>query len=143
MYCLHIKWYQNSSRAAVGAVQNQEFRWRDAASNSCTTAASHYVLQSRRDKSYTEVRPVLPSIEQNGWNLEDGVYTPVMCLNLPAPKCGCRKLGCIGNCGCYKNNIPCTPMCKCSAGRCNNPSSNTYTVGNNSDEEDDSDGEID
>ena len=55
---------------------------------------------SRRDKSYTEVRPVLPSIEQNGWNLEDGVYTPVMCLNLPAPKCGCQKLGCIGNCGC-------------------------------------------
>ena len=29
---------------------------------------------SRRDKSYTAVRPLLPPIEENGWNLQDGVY---------------------------------------------------------------------
>ena len=59
---------------------------------------------SRRDKSYTPANPVLPPIEENGWNLEQGIYTPVMCLNLPAPKavielvkCSCIKGGCSGN----------------------------------------------
>ena len=57
---------------------------------------------SRRDTSYTSVRPVLPPIEQNGWCVHEGVYTPVMCLSLPAPKavielikCGCKTGGCI------------------------------------------------
>ena len=93
---------------------------------------------SRRDKSYTSACPVLPPIEQNGWNLEEGVYTPVMCLSLPAPKavielvkCGCQKGGCTGNCSCNKNHVPCTPMCKCSADICDNASSNTNSVAKN------------
>ena len=103
---------------------------------------------SRRDKSYIAVRPVLPPIEQNGWDLQDGLYTPVMCLCLPAPKavieltkCGCKKTGCIGNCNCYKNTLPCTPMCKCNEDTCQNSSRNQNTT--DSDEEDYSDSEMD
>ena len=99
---------------------------------------------SRRDKSYTAVRPLLPPIEENGWNLQDGVYTPIMCTLLPAPKavieltkCGCKKTACIGNCNCFKNTLPCTPMCKCNVEMCQNStvsSSNPHTT--DSDEED-------
>ena len=95
-----------------------------------------------RDKSYTSPRPILPSLENNGWNLrEDGSgYEPVRCIRPPAPyavlelvKCGCRK-SCSGNCSCLKNNLPCTPLCKCFAWGCNRCSSNQ---GSNDDDEDD------
>jgi len=50
-----------------------------------------------RDKSYITSCPVLPPIDQSGWNLENGVYVLVRCLVPPAPravleltKCGCR-----------------------------------------------------
>lgn len=80
-----------------------------------------------RDKSYPENCPTLPSIEENGWKLEKGVYVPLTCLALPAPravvelvKCGC-KVGCKGNrCSCLKNGLPCTPLCKCYGGDCAN-----------------------
>jgi len=39
-----------------------------------------------RDKSYTTNHPVLPPIERNGWNVEEGAYVPVRCLTLPAPR---------------------------------------------------------
>ena len=100
---------------------------------------------SRRDKSYISVRPVLPPIEQNGWNLADGLYTPVMCLSLPAPKavielvkCGCKTGGCVENCSCWRNKVPCTPMCKCNPDLCDNSStsSNRNTEDGSSDEED-------
>lgn len=81
---------------------------------------------SMRDKSYPVDCPMLPPIEQNGWNQEEGSYTPVRCLALPAPravieltKCGC-KTGCKARCSCRKNSLPCTPLCKCSTGDCAN-----------------------
>ena len=79
-----------------------------------------------RDKSYLVNCPVLPPIEQNGWIAEEGNYNPVHCLTFPAPravieltKCGC-KAGCKGRCTCHRNNLPCTPLCKCSTGDCGN-----------------------
>ena len=76
-----------------------------------------------QDKSYLTDCPELPSIEENGWNLlESGCYIPVKCFALPAPKvileltkCGC-KAGCIGQCSCSINSLPCTPLCKCYSG---------------------------
>lgn len=79
-----------------------------------------------RDKSYDTNHPDLPPIEQNGWQLEKGMYTPVRCLILPAPRavveltrCAC-KTGCSSRCTCYKNGLPCTPLCKCYASNCTN-----------------------
>lgn len=79
-----------------------------------------------RDKSYTTDCPVLPSIGQNGWVLKDGNYVPVLCLALPAPeavielvKCGCKS-ECAGRCGCLRNGLPCTPLCKCGGSDCSN-----------------------
>lgn len=79
-----------------------------------------------RDKSYQTNCPELPPLEENGWTLEKGLYVPVRCLALPAPKavielikCGC-KTGCQGRCSCSKNGLPCTPLCKCYGGDCVN-----------------------
>ena len=81
---------------------------------------------SMRDKSYTRICPILPPIEENGWTMEGNMYIPMRCLNFPAPKavieltkCGC-KVACAGNCGCSRNNLPCTPLCKCSTVGCTN-----------------------
>ncbi|MES9881331.1 MAG: hypothetical protein ABW185_10665 [Sedimenticola sp.] len=80
-----------------------------------------------REKSYTTNCPALPPIEENRWTVKNGVYHPVRCLTLPAPravieltKCAC-KLGCKGTrCSCYKNTLPCTPLCKCHVIDCAN-----------------------
>jgi hypothetical protein len=80
-----------------------------------------------RDKSYQMNHPSLPPpIEQNGWTRENDTYLPLRCLSLPAPsavielrKCKCVT-GCVVNCGCSKNGLPCTPLCKCYAGECGN-----------------------
>lgn len=79
-----------------------------------------------RDKSYQTNCPELPPIEENGWTSENGMYVPVRCLVLPAPravleliKCGC-KAGCKGRCSCSNNDLPCTPLCKCYGGDCAN-----------------------
>ncbi len=79
-----------------------------------------------RDKSYKTNCPNLPRIEENGWNLDNGKYVPVMCLSPPAPravldlvKCGCKD-GCKGRCGCLNNNLPCTSLCKCFGRDCAN-----------------------
>jgi len=84
-----------------------------------------------RDKSYTTNSPALPPIEENGWHVEKEVYVPVRCLALPAPravieltKCGC-KAGCKGaRCSCFKNKLPCTPLCKCYVSDCANMTHN-------------------
>ena len=79
-----------------------------------------------RDKSYVTNCPKLPAIEENGWLLDKGVYMPVRCLKMHAPravieltKCAC-KTGCSGKCSCYKNGLHCTPLCKCYATDCPN-----------------------
>ena len=47
------------------------------------TRANYIAL---RDKSYTYSNPELPSIEQNGWQLDNNIYAPVRCVNPPAPQ---------------------------------------------------------
>jgi hypothetical protein len=85
---------------------------------------SNYIAM--RDKSYVTNCPKLPAIEENGWQLNQGVYMPVRCLTMPAPravieltKCAC-KAGCSGRCSCCKNGLHCTPLCKCYATDCTN-----------------------
>ena len=84
-----------------------------------------------RDKSYSTNHPILPLIEQSGWVEEDGMYVPGRCLRLPAPravleltKCACKS-GCKGmRCACFKNALPCTPLCKCFVSDCTNVNRN-------------------
>lgn len=52
----------------------------------------------------------------------DGTIVAVKCLELQAPKavlelakCECRgQCSPGGNCSCYRNNLPCTALCKCN-----------------------------
>jgi hypothetical protein len=84
-------------------------------------------FMAMRDKSYRLTCPNLPSVEQNGWSIEETTYVPVRCLTLPAPravieltKCSCRT-GCHGTrCTCYKNGLHCTPLCKYYSIDCEN-----------------------
>ena len=71
-------------------------------------------------KGYREPRPQIPLLTDNGWEKIDGILSPTKCLEPPAPqavlelvKCGCR-LQCSNHCSCFKNNLPCTALCKCS-----------------------------
>ena len=74
-----------------------------------------------RDKSYGVAHPSLPSLIACGWEKVEDKYIPLRCLLPPAPKsvlelvkCGCDpQKGCKGNCSCKKNELPCTPLCKC------------------------------
>ena len=97
-------------------------------------------------KSYKTACPELPQIEENGWSVESNTYSPIRCLALPAPKavieltkCSCR-VSCSGNCGCSRNNLPCTPLCKCYSSGCSNTTSLTNSL--NLDDDDDEDGEL-
>ena len=99
-----------------------------------------------RDKSYVSPKPNLPSLQNNGWLLEEGCYVPVRCLSPPAPravielvKCGCHT-SCRGNCSCAKNKLSCTALCKCYTTGCNIFSD--YKVQENEDD-DDNDGDED
>jgi hypothetical protein len=74
----------------------------------------------------------LPSPDHYGWkfNVDRGVYEPVMTLIPPAPsalinlvKCNCKK-GCTKNCSCAKNILSCTEMCGCVDFDCKNPYNN-------------------
>ena len=58
--------------------------------------------------------------------MEERIYTPIRCVNPPAPeavinlvKCGCKK-SCTGCCSCSKDNIPCTEVCGSVGYSCNN-----------------------
>ena len=71
-------------------------------------------------KGYREPQPQISLLTDNGWEKADGTLSPKKCLEPPAPqavlelvKCGCR-LQCTSHCSCYKNNLPCTALCKCS-----------------------------
>jgi len=85
-----------------------------------------------RDKSYPSNHPALPPIEGNGWSLQNDAYVPLTSLYPPAPvavielvKCGC-KTGCaMAGCSCFKNGLPCTPLCKCYSGDCANKTNTT------------------
>ena len=74
-------------------------------------------------KGYKEPLPQLPPLSENGWERSpdgSGTFSPMKCLELPAPqavielvKCGCRHT-CSSHCSCLKNDLPCTALCKCS-----------------------------
>ena len=90
---------------------------------------------SRRDKSYNTPHPSLPPLEHSGWQLQEDQYIPVRCLIGPAPKevvelvkCGCTT-NCEGRCSCVKNELNCTPLCKCYASGCGNFSSKNLPEG--------------
>ena len=77
---------------------------------------------SMRDKSYRSAKPLLPPIEENGWDIVDGFYHPVKSLLPPAPSAVLElvKCSCKGRCdpekkqcSCVKNRLSCTPLCKC------------------------------
>jgi len=77
-------------------------------------------------KSYTTAMPQLPKIEDCGWESVGQEYFPMKCLELPAPmavlelrKCSCKDCS-VRRCSCYKNGLPCTPLCKCYSNDCNN-----------------------
>lgn len=93
-----------------------------------------------RDKGYTSSQPSLPSLEGNGWSKEE---MPVRCLVPPAPraviemvKCGCKG-ECKGNCSCAKNELDCTPLCKCYAKGCRKQKD--YYANEDEDEEEEED----
>ena len=95
-----------------------------------------------RDKSYTTNCLALPPNEENGWNVKKGVYVPVRCLTLPAPRAvielpkRARKSGCKGRCGCFKNRLPCTSLYKCYGSDCGNLiKDDTHEDNNNEDDE--------
>lgn len=98
-----------------------------------------------RDKSYTTNCPTLLPIEDNGWSEKEGsgLYVPIRCIILPAPravieltKCGC-KAGCKGRCSCCKNGLPCTPLCKCYGADCGNLIVKNVDVDDEVDDEED------
>lgn len=51
--------------------------------------------------------------------MEGGVYFPVRCFKLPAPRAVIELIICVCNTSCktrcsgLKNGLPCTPLCKC------------------------------
>ena len=86
----------------------------------------HYVSMIWR--KITENHPCLPGPAEFSWTFDEHLshFSPVRCLNPPAPeavlhliKCGCKR-GCEGRCSCRKNNIPCTEVCGCWLFSCNN-----------------------
>jgi len=96
-----------------------------------------------RNKFHTSSGPDLPPIKENGLSGHQGAFIPVMHLSPPAteavvelPKCGCKS-DCKGSCSCFKNGIPCIPLCKCFGKSCTNP----YTDGTQVDDEEDDDGD--
>ena len=71
------------------------------------------------DINHVSPKANLPTLENNGWFLEEEIYIPLRCLSPPAPravlvlvKCGCQT-SCRGNCSCAKNKLSCTIPCKC------------------------------
>ena len=82
-----------------------------------------------RDKIYPIGCPNLPPVEQNGWEVKDGMYVPVRCLNSPPPMAGIEliKFGCKSDCNgarCSCLKMLCLaalhPLCKCYKGVCDN-----------------------
>ena len=116
-----LRWFLYSNRAAEG-----ENLPPTSGSLHLHIQRAHYVSMIWRQA--TKNHPSLPGPSAFGWTFDAGSshYSPVRCLNPPAPeailhliKCGC-KCGCEGRCSCRKNNIPCTEFCGCWFFSCNN-----------------------
>jgi len=55
-----------------------------------------------REKSYYTNCPVLPPIDENGWNIQDGVYIPVS--EVPHSSCPQAVLE-LTKCGCISQDV--------------------------------------
>ena len=87
-------------------------------------------------KSSTTPAPTIPLPKDNGWYKEEERLRPVTSLILPAPasiielaKCSCKGECLKKGCSCNKNNLLCSPMCKCKD-LCKNkpPKTNDYDL---------------
>ena len=116
-----LRWFLYSNRAAEG-----ENLPPTSGSLDLHIRRAHYVSMIWRKA--TENHPCLPGPAEFGWTFDEDSshFSPVRCLNPPAPeavlhliKCGCKR-GCEGRCSCRKNNIPCTEVCGCWLFSCNN-----------------------
>lgn len=95
----------------------------------------HFVSMVLKRSHLPEQR--LPSPEAYGWEREGDTLVPIMTGNLPAPLalielsvCKCKSNCSTKRCKCFKNDLVCTDMCKCSS--CEND-------GNRDDADDESD----
>lgn len=92
----------------------------------------------------TVPNPEVPSPQEDGWNLEDDVWVPVMTKEQPAPnaviqlvKCGCSKSKCDNTrCSCCKAGLSCTELCACDPSEgCDNPEQPTTSLNDEEDED--------
>ena len=74
-------------------------------------------------KAYDQAIPALPPLTESGLtcDVKTKVLMPQNCLLPPAPKsilelikCGCGGICESKYCTCWKNQLPCTSLCKCS-----------------------------
>ena len=116
-----LRWFLYSNRAAEG-----ESLPPTTSSLDLHIQRAHYIAMVWRKAA--ESHQCLPSPTEYGWKFDEATsrFTPVLCLNPPAPaaimnllKCGCKR-GCTGRCTCRRNNIPCTEVCGCMVLGCTN-----------------------
>ena len=116
-----LRWFLYSNRAAEG-----ESLPPTLSSLIPHIQRAHYITMIWKKAGVSH--PCLPSPANYGWNFDAATchFSPVRCLNPPAPeaflnlvKCGCKS-GCKGKCSCQNNNIPCTEVCGCLGYSCSN-----------------------
>lgn len=108
---------------------------------------SHYICMTLR-KSNVGLQN-LPPAQNYGWELNGLTLDPILTDNLPAPLalielsvCGCKGDCSTNRCKCFKNNLICTDMCKCTS--CvNNDSSDNINLDDDLNSDSDSDDDID
>ena len=84
---------------------------------------AHYVALIWRKAG--ESHPRLPSSVDCDWDVDTTIhhYTPVRCLNHPAPAAVLNLVKCVCKRGCKRcrnNSLPCTDVCGCVNFRCHN-----------------------
>ena len=83
----------------------------------------------------------LPSKRMAGVNTKEHRLTLCACLSLhpklllSLPNAAASHADCKGSCGCFKNGIPYSPLCKCFGKNCTNP----FTDDTRVDDEEDND----
>ena len=73
------------------------------------------------DKTAHQAEPNLPSAEDYGWTLKDGIFVPITMATSSWPQdinkgisCGCKTVPfCSKNCACGKQSVACYIGCKC------------------------------
>ena len=78
-----------------------------------------------------QATPDVPSLQHNGWKIEDGSLVVDWMTLPPAPDSvmelahctsSCKKSSCndASKCTCLKNKVPCTDLCNCATKTCSN-----------------------